>query len=290
MQKKKSLLEEVDKTWKLAKLINEANAAPVAAGQAQAQPAPAQTQTQGQRAPQQNPAPQQAGQNQAQMNPQQVQKNIQTAMDQGMADLVKNLPTILQNFTASAGDKDRQLDLPGQPAQPAQNKQAQPAQNTQAQAQPQAQAKAQVAEGRELKFDEKKFRSHIEDELNEGGILGLVASAPAIMQLGGKFIGWTGRKTNTQLLQKWGKNIADAGHSLHHKYIGALEKVVAPFMKGQSKEAVHQAAEAMFMTLVAGLFAGGLAAPDALTGVKGQELAGYFKKMAPKALGALGFA
>ena len=287
MQKKKSLLEEVDKTWKLANLIKEANVAPAASGQAQAQPAPAQTQTQGQRAPQQVNPPQQAGQ----MNPQQVQNNIQTAMDQGMADLIKNLPTILQNFTASAGDKDRQLDLPGQPAQntqaqpKAQGQTAQPAQPTQ-----NAQAKPQVAEARELKFDENKFRSHIEDELNEGGILGLVASTPAILQLGGKFVAWTGKKTNAQFLQKWGKGIADAGHNLHHKYIGALEKIVAPFMKGQSKEAVHQAAEAMFMTLVAGLFAGGVAAPDFLTGVKGQELASYAKKMVPKALSTLGFA
>lgn len=279
MQKKKSLLEEVDKTWKLAKLIKEANPAPIANGQAVA-PAPVQTQAPGQRAPQQAQPAQQGGQ-----NPQQVQKNIQAAMDQGMADLVKNLPTILQNFTAGAGDKDRQLDLPGQTAQ-------QPAQAQKTAAQ-QPQVQQQVKESKEekgLTFDEVKFKSHIDKELNEGGILGLVASAPAIMQLGGKLVGWTGKKVNSQFMQKWGKSIADAGHNLHHKYISLLEKIVSPFMKDATPEAKHQAAEAMFMTLVAGLFAGGLASPDALTGVKGQEIAGYFKKMAPKVLTSLGFA
>jgi len=291
MQKKKSLLEEVDKIWKLADLIKEANAAPVANNQTQAQPAPV---VQGERAPQQNTnaQPNSPVRNQAQLNPQQVQKNIQTTMDQGMADLINQLPAILQNFTATVGDKDRQLDLPGQ--NNTQSKQAQPTQPKNAQAQTQSQVKpqVQVAESesvRELKFDESKFNSHFK-ELNEGGILGLVASTPAIMQLGGKLLSWTGKKTNTQFLQKWGKSVGDAGNNLHHKYIGVLEKVVAPFMKGQSKEAIHQASEAMFMTLVAGLFAGGLAAPDMLTGVKGHELASYASKLTSKALGSLGFA
>jgi hypothetical protein len=284
MQKKKSLLEEVEKTWSVAKLIKEANAVPVASGQAQAQPAPAQTQTQGQRAPQQNQAPGQAGQNQAQMNPQQVQKNIATTMDQGMAELIKTLPTILQNFTATAGDKDSQLDLPGQPTQ--NTNQPTPQAQT---AQPTQQVK-ESKNNRELKFDESKFKSHLEKELNEAGILGLIASAPAIMQLGGKLLGWTGKKTNVQFMQKWGKSVADAGNSLHHKYIGVLEKAVSPFMKNATPEAKHQAAEAMFMTLVAGLFAGGLTMPDALTAVKGHELATYAGKLTSKALGSLGFA
>lgn len=278
MSKKKNLLEEVDKTWSVAKMIKEANAAPAPA-QTQAQPA------QGQRAPQQ-PQPAQAGQQpaaqQQQMNPQQVQKNIETTMDQGMNALIQQLPTILKNFTSTAGDKDSQLDVPGQ-------QQPQAQQQGQQQAQGQQQVK-ESEEGRTLKFDENKFKSHLEEELNEGGILGLVASAPAIMQLGGKLIGWTGKKVNSNIMQKWGNSVAHAGHKLHHKYIGALEKIITPFMKGQSKENIHQAAEAMFMTLVAGLFAGGLAAPDLLTAVKGQELASYVKDMAPKALSSLGFA
>lgn len=280
MSKKKSLLEEVDKTWSITKLIKEAGTAqPQQGNQQQAQPA------QGQRAPQQNQQPDQAAQ--TQQNPQQVQKNIEVSMDQAMAALTKELPNILKSFTASAGDKDSQLDLPGQQQTTQGQQQAPKAQQQQGQ---QTQQQVQESESyKELKFDEAKFKSHLE-ELNEGGILGLVASAPAIMQLGGKMIGWMGKKTNAQFMQKWGKGIAHAGHNLHHKYIGVLEKAVAPFMKNATPEARKQAAEAMFMTLVAGLFAGGLAAPDALTAVKGQELASYVKDMIPKAMGSLGFA
>lgn len=279
MNKKKSLLEEVDKTWGLAKMIKEANAAPAATGQQQTQAQPAQ----GQRAPQQPQPTQSTGQVQ-QQNPQQVQQNIQTTMDQGMNALIKQLPNILKNFTATAGDKDNQLDVAGQ-------QQQQPQQQQQAGQQNQAQQQVKESEeGRILRFDEDKFKNHLEGELNEGGLLGLAASAPAIMQLGGKFLGWTGKKVNSDVMQKWGKSVADAGHKLHHKYIGALEKIIVPFMKGQSHEAIHQAAEAMFMTLVAGLFAGGVASPDMLTAVKGQELAQYVQKMTPKALAAFGFA
>jgi hypothetical protein len=275
-RKKINLSEEIKKLSEIASLLKEA--APVQASQQAAQqPAQqgAQTQQQGQRAPQQ-PQPQQAGQ--PQLNPQ----NIEKTMDQGMNSLIQQLPNILKNFTATAGDKDGQLDIAGQ--QQAQQPQQQ-AQQPQAQ---QGQVK-ESAQMKELKFDENKFKSHLSDEMNEGGIMGLVASAPAIMQLGGKLIGWTGKKVNSNLMQKWGKNVADAGHKLHHKYIGVLEKVITPFMKNSSKEDVHKAAEAMFMTLVAGLFAGGLTAPDFLTGVKGQELAQYVGKIAPKALGGLGF-
>ena len=283
-RKKINLSEEIKKLSEIASLLKEA--APVQASQQAAQqPAQqgAQTQQQGQRAPQQ-PQPQQAGQ--PQLNPQ----NIEKTMDQGMNSLIQQLPNILKNFTTTVGDKDGQLDIAGQQQQ--NNQQVQGQKQQQQPVQGQQQQPAQVKESaqiRELKFDENKFKSHLSDEMNEGGIMGLVASAPAIMQLGGKLIGWTGKKVNSNVMQKWGKSVADAGHKLHHKYIGALEKVIAPFMKNSSKEDVHKAAEAMFMTLVAGLFAGGLTAPDLLTGVKGQELAQYVGKIAPKAMGGLGF-
>lgn len=276
-RKKVNLSEEIKKLSEIASLLKE-TASVQASQQAAQQPAQqgAQTQQQGQRAPQQ-PQPQQAGQ--PQLNPQ----NIEKTMDQGMNSLIQQLPNILKNFTETVGDKDGQLDIAGQ-----QQNQQQPAQSQQQNQQQPAQVK-ESNQIRELKFDENKFKSHLSDEINEGGIIGLAASAPAIMQLGGKLIGWTGKKVNSNVMQKWGKSVADAGHKLHHKYIGALEKVVAPFMKNSSKEDVHKAAEAMFMTLVAGLFAGGLTAPDLLTGVKGQELAQYVGKIAPKVLGGLGF-
>lgn len=273
-RKKVNLSEELKKLSEITSLLKEAAPAQGVQQPAQQQAQQGtQTQQQGQRAPQQTQPAQQAAQ--PQLNPQ----NIEKTMDQGMNSLIQQLPNILKNFTSTAGDKDGQLDIAGQ-------QQAQGQQKVQGQ---QAQVKEMV-ELKELKFDENKFKSHLSDEVNEGGVVGLVASAPAIMQLGGKLIGWTGKKVNSNLMQKWGKSVADAGHKLHHKYIGALEKVIAPFMKNSSKEDVHKAAEAMFMTLVAGLFAGGLTAPDLLTGVKGQELAQYVKQMAPKAMGSLGFA
>jgi hypothetical protein len=283
MKRKKSLLEEVDKTWQLTKLIKEA--APVANAQPGTTVQPQQQQVQGQRAPQQN-SPAQPGA----ANPQQVQNSIDKTMDQGMAILVQQLPAILKNFTSTVGDKDGQLDIPGQQPNTQQTQQPQQQQKTQPQAQTQQPQQVQeVSNIRELKFDEEKFKSHFQ-ELNEGGIIGLVASAPAIMQLGGKLLGWTGKKANIQFMQKWGKNVAHAGEKLHHKYLAVLEKAIEPFMKNSTPEARHQAAEAMFMTLVAGLFAGGLAAPDVLTGVKGQELASYAGKVTSKALASLGFA
>lgn len=273
MQKKKSLIEEVNKAWHLTRVILENGA---------------DLNQQGQRAPQapaiQKPQPGATPAQPTQISPQQVKNNIDITMDQGMSALIKQLPSILQNFTTASGDKDKQLDLPGQNS--VQNKKS--SQNIQTQ----NQTKPQITESeyiKELKFDEQKFKSNFKD-LNEGGILGLVASAPAIMQLGSKLLNWTGKKTNTEFLQKWGNSVAGAGEKLHHKYIAVLEKAVAPFMKNSTPQQKHQAAEAMFMTLVAALFAGGLSSPGILTGVKGQELASYASKITLKAMSGLGFA
>lgn len=278
MQKKNSLLYELNKTWSLARVILENDSLQ------QGQRAPQQ----GQRAPQTRP--QQPASNPKQPNvtsPQEAQKNIANAMDQGMSALIQQLPSILKNFTSNAGDKDNQLDLPGQNNV----QQTNASQNTQTQQQVQQQTKPQVSESTlgELKFNEEKFKSNFKD-LNEGGIIGMVASAPAILQLGSKLLNWTGKKANIQFLQKWGNSLAGAGEKLHHKYIDVLEKAISPFMKNATPKQKHQAAEALFMGLVAALFAGGITSPNILTGIKGQELASYAGKIALNTLGNLGFA
>jgi hypothetical protein len=77
---------------------------------------------------------------------------------------------------------------------------------------------------------------------------------------------------------------------IHHKYIHLIEKAIAPFMPNATKEQLHKAANGIFMGGVAVLFAGGLASPDVLTGVKGAELGEVALQALQKALPNIGFA
>ena len=232
---------------------------------------------------------QQTNQNQTQQASQdpnrdaKIARNIDATMDQAMSQFVSNLPDMISNFVNTAGDKDGVLDAEGvYDSEQAVQQQQQQQQTTQ-----------QVNESSvlELKFDESKFLECMDEgELNEAGIMGLVASAPAILKYGGKASQWVGKKMNSQWLQKWGNRAAKAGENLHHKYIHAIEKVIAPFMPNASKEQIHQAANGIFMGGVAVLFAGGLAHPDALLGVKGAELGEFGAEVFKKAMPQLGFA
>jgi len=284
MDKRKSILEEVDKTWKVTGKLLEAQAAqpttqPVAQGQ-RAPQLPAQVQ------PQQGAQP-------AQPNAQVIQTNMQ----QGMATLVQSLPAILKQFTASAGDKDGQLDVTGQPqSQNNQQAQGQRAPQQPAQAQPKQGGQTQSAQPikeekkeRELFFDEAKYESEVHG-VNEGGIIGLVASAPGILQYGGKLLQKMGSKTNPNIIQKFGGQVAKAGEALHHTYIGAIEKVVGAFMPNADAQQKKKVAEAVFMLLVSTLFVGSMAAPDSLSVVKGKELADYVRKVIPGIMSSAGFA
>jgi hypothetical protein len=282
MGKRKAILEEVNKAWSIAQTLKEA--------QATQQAPPTQVQG-GQKAPQQ-PAqaqPQQGTQAPVQANPQVIQTN----MSQGMAALMQSLPSILKTFTATVGDKDGQLDVAGQPQNnqqaqgqraPQQPAQVQPQQGAQTPAQPIKEEKK-----RELFFDETKFNSEI-GGLNEGGIVGLVASAPAILQFGGKLLQKLGSKTNPNIIQKFGGQVSKAGEALHHTYIGAIEKVLTPFMPNADAQTKHKAAEGVFMVLVSGLFIGSMASPNTLSMVKGKELADYVRKIAPSIMSSVGFA
>ncbi len=238
----------------------------------------------GQPAPggQQNPnAP--AQQNTQQADPAKTAQNIQTTMNQAMDQLVKDLPNILKNFTATAGDKDSELDITGQ-----QQTKPQP----QAQSQPQAQAQPQsIKESdnqKELMFDEDKYKSNLHNDVNEGGVIGLIASLPVIAKVGGNLINKLGKKVNSQNLQSFGNATAAAGEKLHHVYIGTIEKIISPFMKNADPKTKHMAAEAVFMTLVGVLFAQGLTDPTLLTHVKGAELANYAKSLLPASLSLAG--
>lgn len=276
MSKKKKLIEEsFNKMRNLVESkINEAPTAPAAAATAAA-PAPAV---------QQQPA----------ADPQRDQKiaqNIDATMDQAMQAMVSKLPGLLANFTKSSGDKDGALDAPGVYDNKAQGKPAagQPAAQPVA-GKPAAGQPIQEGKMKEITFDEAKFIECMGGELNEGGLLGLVASAPAILKYGGKASQWVGKKMDSAWLQKWGDKTAKAGEKLHHKYIAVIEKALKPFMPNATPEQLHKAADGIFMGGVAILFAGGLADPGMLTGVKGIELGEKALAVMQKALPAFGFA
>jgi hypothetical protein len=232
---------------------------------------------------QQQPQQQQAQAVDTQKRDQQISNNIDATMDAAMKTLVNKLPNVLSNFSKSGGDKDGVLDAPGV----YDNNQQQ--QNNQ---QGQQQTGQAIKEGvvHEITFDESKFMASMGETIDEGGLLGLAASAPAILKYGGKAAQWTGKKMNSKWLQKWGNKTAKAGEKLHHKYIGLIEKAITPFMPNASKEQIHKAAEGIFMGGVAVLFAGSLAHPGMLTGVKGAELGEFAASTLQKALPNIGFA
>lgn len=214
-----------------------------------------------------------------------IAKNIDATMDQAMATVVKNLPNMLANFAKTTGDKDGALDAPGVYDN---NAQQAPAQGQQAPAQAQP-----IQEGvmKEITFDESKFMECMGGgELEEGGLIGLVASAPAILKYGGQATKWIGKKMNSQWLQKWGGATAKAGEKLHHKYIHVIEKALKPLMPNATPDQLHKAANGVFMGAVGVLFAGSLAHPGMLTGIKGAELGQSALAALQKSLPSLGFA
>lgn len=237
--------------------------------------------------PVQQPAQQQAQQQSNPQRDQQISANIDTTMDQAMNVLVSKLPAVLSQFAKFSGDKDGVIDAPGV----YDNKtQAQPQQSA-AQNSPQQGAVKPIQEGEssELTFDEGKFMECMGGSLNEGGILGLAISAPAILKYGGQATRWIGKQMDSKWLQKWGNKTAEAGEKLHHKYIHAIEKVLKPLMPSATPEQLHKAANGIFMGAVGVLFAGSLAHPGMLTGIKGAELGQEALAALQKSLPSLGF-
>lgn len=270
MNNKRKLVEESFNKMK-GLIENKLNEQPVAQAQPAQQPA----------APAQSVQPQ--------PNPQrdnQISANIDATMDQAMGVLVSKLPAVLSQFAKTTGDKDGVVDAPGVYDNKTQTNSTQ---NQQAPSQGVAKP-IQEGEENELTFDENKFMECISGELNEGGILGLAMSAPAILKYGGQASKWIGKQMNSQWLQKWGNKTAEAGEKLHHKYIHTIEKVLKPLMPNASPEQLHKAANGVFMGAVGVLFAGSLAHPGMLTGVKGAELGQEALAALQKSLPTLGFA
>ena len=229
----------------------------------------------------------QTQQPQAQQVDQKTAAAAEASTKQALDAIMKQLPSILQNFSTTVGDKDGQIETGAE-----QKPQAQPQQQVQPQpqAQPQAQPQ-QVKEVRQIKFNESKYKESLSNEngeLDEALIAGLVASAPAIMNLGGKAIGWVGKKIKSQATQNVGTAIANAGHKLHHTYISTIEKIILPFTKSLTPENRKKAAEAVYLSIIAGLFATSITAPDAMSAVKGQELFAGVKSLLPKILSKVG--
>lgn len=219
--------------------------------------------------------------NQALSDPNRDQKisaNIDATMDQAMSALVSSLPTMLANFAKNSGDKDGVIEVPG--VYDGDKSQEQSIQDKSSQSQT----------IQEMTFDEGKFSKCMGEQISEGGLIGLVASAPAIIKYGGKAVEWTGKKMNSGWLSKWGNKTAQAGENLHHKYISVIERAIKPFMPNATPEQLHKAADGIFMSGVAILFAGGLADPGMLTGVKGTELGQKAISILGKVMPTIGFA
>lgn len=270
MNNKRKLVEESFNKMK-GLIENKLNEQPVA----QAQPA-------------QQPAQQPVQQQSNPQRDQQISANIDKTMDQAMSVLVSKLPGVLSQFAKSSGDKDGVVDAPGVYDNKAQ---AQPQQNATQKSPQQGAAKPiQEGESSELTFDEGKFMQRMGEGLNEGGILGLAMSAPAILKYGGQATKWIGKQMDSRWLQKWGNKTAEAGEKLHHKYIHAIEKALKPLMPSATPEQLHKAANGVFMGAVGVLFAGSLAHPGMLTGVKGEELGQEALAALQKSLPSLGFA
>jgi hypothetical protein len=219
---------------------------------------------------------------------QKIAQNIDVTMDQAMQTMVSKLPGLLSNFAKSSGDKDGVIDAPGV----YDNNTQSAGQSAAGKAPAQAAPGQTIQEGKinEITFDEGKFMECMDEELSEGGLLGLIASAPAILKYGGKAASWTGEKMNSAWLKKWGNKTAKAGEKLHHKYIAVIEKALKPFMPNATPEQLHKAADGIFMTGVAILFAGSLAHPGMLTGVKGAELGEKGLAVLQKVMPTVGFA
>ena len=183
---------------------------------------------------------------------------ILKTLDIALSTITKDLEGVLAGALTKVGDKDGELDI----------------------------AESMGIKTKEIDFDENALK----DTLSEGGWMGLVLSAPAILQLGGKMAGWLGKKLDQGWLEKIGGKVATAGDKLHHKYIHGFEIIAKKFMPNSSDEEVHKVAEALMMGVVGILFTMGVANPGALEGVKAQELAGYVKKVLPAVLGRIGIA
>ena len=274
MEKNNKIMKEAER-WKiLSGIISEQ--APVQPQQVV--PPSTQTQVSPQGKPQQNQVQQ----------PQQIDAKTvtgaETATQQALNVIVKQLPNLLQKSSTIIGDKDGQLETGEE-----QVVQAQP--QVRPQNQGNLQQPQQIKEVRQIQFDEGVYDSIVAEasgELDEALIAGLIASAPAIMQLGAKAVGWVGKKINSQATQKVGEVIANAGNKLHHSYIAAIEKIIVPFTKNLKPESRKKAAEAIYLAIIAGLFATSVSAPNVMSAIKANELVAGAQNMLPNILFKLG--
>lgn len=270
MSNKKKLIEESFNKMKtiVESRLNEAPAAQPAAAPAQGQQPAAQAAapTQGQQ-PAANPQDQQKAQ--------QLAKATDAEMDKAMKMAVGNIGDILSKFASTQGDKDGELDAPGDekqaPAQPAQGQQA---------AQP-AQGQQQVMESEDsacLVINE----TLMEQQLDEAGLAiagGLALSAPKLTQWIGKGVGAIGKKVDSKRLGTWGQKLEKFGHKWHHAYIDVIAKGVAMVMpkdaNGQKPNykdpQVQKIANVVFISIVASM--GAYAASGAASAAQAGETA-----------------
>jgi hypothetical protein len=136
-------------------------------------------------------------------------------------------------------------------------------------------------------------------------VAGAILAAPKIAELLGKGLSKAGVKVNSQTIQKWGEKLSHFGHTIHDKYIGAIEGILKPITGYMDDNQRHQLAGTILTMIVAGLgvasISGAIHAAQAghaalataeggLSAIKGLELAEKVRELLPAALQAGGAA
>lgn len=157
-----------------------------------------------------------------------IQQQTDAEFEKGLDMAVKDLQNQLPQLAKTVGDKDGQLEPAGS--------------------------------------------NQINEMLNEAGLLSLgisaALSAPKMAELLGNALQKSGKKFDSERVQKWGEYLAKKGHKLHSAYLGLIKKIIKPFMSKSSDEEIEKYAERVLLSviLIAGVNAFESAASAAAAG------------------------
>jgi len=200
---------------------------------------------------------QQAANNQDQQKAKQMAAATDAEMGKVMKMAVDNIEGILSKFANTQGDRDGEIDAPGDEKQAA----AQPAQGQPTQGQQQVMESS--ASG-VIMINESMLEEELQNEALGMLAGGIALSAPTITKWIGKGVGALGKKVDSNRLNTWGEKIAKFGDKWHHAYINTIATAVAKFMpadaNGQKPNykdpKVQKIANVIFISIVAAMGAG----------------------------------
>ena len=84
-------------------------------------------------------------------------------------------------------------------------------------------------------------------------LAGLVMSAPALMNLGSKIAGWTGKKINNQALQNASVWLSNKGNKVHHAYETAIQAMLKKMFPKADQQKLEKASKIVFLTIIGSL-------------------------------------